>query len=60
MSLSSTNFTSRAFIEGLDGSDPLASFRNEFLINDDDVCYLDGNSLGRLPLATIGVVNDYL
>lgn len=60
MSSSSCNFTSRAFIEGLDATDPLASFRQEFVITDEDVCYLDGNSLGRLPLATIGVVNDYL
>ena len=60
MSSSSSNFTSRAFIEGLDATDPLASFRQEFVITDEGMCYLDGNSLGRLPLATIGVVNDFL
>ena len=37
----------------LDLVDPLASFRAEFLIPDDDLVYLDGNSLGRTPLATI-------
>ena len=34
-----------------DRSDPLASFRAEFDIRDDDVVYLDGNSLGRPPRA---------
>ncbi len=57
---STNDFTARAFIEGLDASDPLAIFRTEFLITDEDMCYLDGNSLGRLPLATISVVNNYL
>ena len=42
----------RADAERLDGSDPLASFRARF-VTDDEVVYLNGNSLGRLPLATI-------
>lgn len=33
----------------LDAADPLASFRERFVIADSDQCYLDGNSLGRLP-----------
>jgi kynureninase len=37
----------------LDRDDPLASFRDEFLIPDDEVVYLDGNSLGRTPKATV-------
>ncbi|GAA3530074.1 aminotransferase class V-fold PLP-dependent enzyme [Aeromicrobium panaciterrae] len=36
----------------LDAADPLADFRDRFLIDDDVVAYLDGNSLGRLPKAT--------
>lgn len=36
----------------LDRNDPLASWRNEFIIGDEFV-YLDGNSLGRLPTRTI-------
>ena len=44
----------------LDASDPLADFRRRFYIGDPDVCYLDGNSLGRLPLATIEAVNQFL
>ncbi|MBI3912669.1 MAG: kynureninase [Chloroflexi bacterium] len=33
----------------LDRADPLARFRDEFVIADPDTIYLDGNSLGRLP-----------
>ena len=29
----------------LDANDPLAHFRDEFVISDAEVCYLDGNSL---------------
>src|SRR5262245_25819297 len=34
----------------LDRQDELASFRAEFVVDDPDTIYLDGNSLGRLPL----------
>ena len=33
----------------LDAQDPLAAFRNRFVITDPDLIYLDGNSLGRCP-----------
>ncbi len=36
----------------LDAADPLAGFRDRFLI-DDTMVYLDGNSMGRLPKASI-------
>ena len=36
----------------LDAVDPLAAFRERFVIADEDVLYLDGNSLGRLPRGT--------
>jgi kynureninase len=36
----------------LDTADPLAGFRERFVVADDELIYLDGNSLGRLPLAT--------
>ena len=32
--------TSRLFAERLDREDPLASFRDEFVIVDDSLCYL--------------------
>ena len=44
---------SREQAVSLDRADPLASFRDRFLHADPDLIYLDGNSLGRLPLATI-------
>jgi kynureninase len=37
-----------------DAADPLAAFRDRFVIDDDVVAYLDGNSLGRLPRSTAG------
>ena len=44
----------------MDESDELATFRQEFFIKDEEVCYLDGNSLGRLPKATIERINSFL
>ena len=38
---------------GLDASDPLAHWRSQFVLDADVVAYLDGNSLGRLPLRTV-------
>jgi kynureninase len=52
--------TNRQYALDLDAKDPLAKFRDEFVINDPEICYLDGNSLGRLPKRTIKVINDYL
>ncbi|MFN8402765.1 MAG: kynureninase [Anaerolineales bacterium] len=37
------------FARQLDSQDPLASFRDQFVITDPDLIYLDGNSLGRMP-----------
>jgi kynureninase len=37
----------------LDASDPLSPFRDEFVIPDNSLIYFDGNSLGRLPRATV-------
>ncbi len=46
----------------LDAADPLTAFRDRFVIDDPDLIYLDGNSLGRLPRETVdrlaGVVGD--
>jgi kynureninase len=44
--------TERAHAEALDAADPLAGFRERFAIGRDGPIYLDGNSLGRPPLAT--------
>ena len=56
----STDPTDRATALALDAEDPLARFRDQFHIADPRVCYLDGNSLGRLPLATIAAVTSLL
>jgi kynureninase len=37
----------------LDAADPLVSFRDRFVFADPALVYLDGNSLGRLPRATV-------
>jgi len=50
----------RSYAETLDANDPLRSFKSEFVIKDEDLCYLDGNSLGRLPKKTIEQVNHFL
>jgi kynureninase len=43
----------RATAVALDDSDPLAPFRDRFVFaGDQDLIYLDGNSLGRLPRDT--------
>lgn len=42
-----------ALAADLDRRDPLASFRERFVVDDPDLVYLDGNSLGRLPRATV-------
>ncbi len=44
--------SNRIHAEQLDAADPLARFRDRFAHADDALIYLDGNSLGPLPLAT--------
>ncbi len=39
------------FAHHLDSQDPLAASREQFVITDLDLIYLDGNSLGRMPKA---------
>jgi kynureninase len=52
--------TSRKTVEDLDAKDPLAKYKEQFVIKDPEVCYLDGNSLGRMPKATKQAVNELL
>nr|MCU0294519.1 hypothetical protein [Candidatus Nanopelagicales bacterium] len=55
-----TDPTHRSTAQALDAEDPLAGYRQQFQVTDPDLCYLDGNSLGRLPLATVAAVTELL
>jgi kynureninase len=50
--------TDRTFAEQQDAADPLAAFRDRFAWDDPSLIYLDGNSLGMLPLATADRIAD--
>jgi kynureninase len=52
--------TDRGYAISLDEKDPLRHFKSLFMVTDPELCYLDGNSLGRLPLATVSAVNDFM
>ena len=44
----------------LDARDPLAHFRERFVISDPTLIYMDGNSLGRLPRASVTLAEDLI
>jgi kynureninase len=44
----------------LDADDPLAGFRDRFALDDPSLVYLNGNSLGALPRATLRRLEDVL
>ena len=50
--------TDISFATEKDEQDVLASFRYEFVIDEPDVIYLDGNSLGRLPKRTVNFMKN--
>ncbi len=50
--------TDLAYAAELDAHDPLAHFRERFVITDPDLIYMDGNSLGRLPQSTVTLAED--
>ena len=47
------NTTQIELARQMDAQDELAHFRGQFVNNDPNLIYLDGNSLGRLPLKTV-------
>jgi kynureninase len=50
----------RSDAAALDTRDPLAGWRDEFVIADPEMIYLDGNSLGRTPKRTIAAMRRVL
>lgn len=48
------------YAEYLDKIDELAKFRNEFVITDPSLIYMDGNSLGRLPKRSFTELNNLI
>jgi kynureninase len=48
------------FAERLDREDELAHFRDAFFFSDPDLIYLDGNSLGRLPIKSAERLKDVI
>ncbi len=54
------NATDREYALELDRKDPLGHFKSQFIVSDPNLCYLDGNSLGRLPKATVTAINNFM
>ena len=50
--------TDSAYAQELDAQDPLAEFKDQFVVTNPDLIYLDGNSLGRLPKETKKLMAD--
>lgn len=52
--------TDLAYARELDQRDELAHFRDEFIIADPTLIYLDGNSLGRLPKRSVARLHEVI
>ena len=50
----------REYAEKLDADDPLSGFRDRFALDDPSLVYLNGNSLGALPRATLRRLEDVI
>lgn len=59
MAPASDRFTAKEAAR-LDAADPLRQCRDAFVIDDPDVVYLDGNSLGRLPKRTAAALQRFV
>jgi kynureninase len=52
-----SNFTAMlSYAKQLDKSDPLRTYRDQFIISNPELIYMDGNSLGRLTAAAVSQV----
>ena len=52
--------TKLATAQAMDAADPLAKYKSQFQISDSELRYLDGNSLGRMPLKAVESVNKFM
>ena len=52
--------TDRSYALDLDAKDSLAKYKDQFIVTNPEISYLDGNSLGRLPKKTISAINSFL
>ena len=54
------DFFEEGYAIELDASDKLKHFREKFVLNDPDMIYLDGNSLGMLPASTPDLIQNVI
>ncbi len=47
-----TSFADRSYAQALDAADQLGPYRDRFVRHDRELIYLNGNSLGPLPVRT--------
>lgn len=55
-----SDVTSSDYPARLDRDDPLGAFPSQFVVTEPELCYLDGNSLGRLPQSTRQALETFL
>lgn len=55
--MTATNTSGMTYARHLDEVDILRGFRQKFVVEDPDLIYVDGNSLGRLPRATTELIH---
>jgi kynureninase len=52
--------TDLTYAQSLDAADPLARFRSHFAHPDANLVYVDGNSLGRMPHASLALADELI
>ena len=53
-----TSIATAQYAIAADRRDPLRPFRDRFVFGEEPILYMDGNSLGRLPKVTIGLLQN--
>lgn len=54
------NIFSEQYAQQMDQNDPLKKYRSQFKLDEPNLIYLDGNSLGALPTETPDKINDVI